>query len=201
MYRQCALNLRDGRVVLCTNETLTNIDYYAISEKVAKAIESGILNRKEVIAKVKGKLLTSQEEWDALLTKKTTQNVRHSDIKAEDAERSETRIEKEDVETEFDMEIPGEIPEPAPAPDPAPAPAPALAPAQPQNPAPTTSAPATQVQEVPDPATSPAPAPKVTNKGGSKRGKKTEQNPFEAKPSVAADQPNAEGDGLDGLGE
>ena len=160
MYRQCALNLRDGRVVLCTNETLTNIDYYAISEKVAKAIESGILNRKEVIAKVKGKLLTSQEEWDALLTKKTTQNVRHSDIKAEDAERSETRIEKEDVETEFDMEIPGETPAPAPA-----------------------------------------PAPKATNKGGSKRGKKAEQNPFEAQPSAAADQPNAEGDGLDGLGE
>ena len=108
MHRQYAINLRDGRVVLCTRETLTNIDYYAISEKVARAIENGILDRKEVVAKVKGKLLTSQEEWDALLTKKTTQNVRHSDIKPEDAEKSETRIEKEDVTSEFDMEIPAD---------------------------------------------------------------------------------------------
>lgn len=108
MHRQYAINLRDGRVVLCTRETLTNIDYYAISEKVAFAIENGVLDRKEVISKVKGKLLTSQEEWDALLTKKTTQNVRHSDIKPEDSEKSETKIEKEDVKSEFDMEIPGE---------------------------------------------------------------------------------------------
>ena len=108
MHRQYAINLRDGRVVLCTRETLTNIDYYAISEKVAFAIENGVLDRKEVISKVKGKLLTSQDEWDALLTKKTTQNVRHSDIKPEDSEKSETKIEKEDVKSEFDMEIPGE---------------------------------------------------------------------------------------------
>jgi len=106
MYRQYAINLRDGRVVLCTRETLANIDYYAISEKVAFAIENGVLDRNEVISKVKGKLLTSQDEWDALLTKKTTQNVRHSDIKPEDAEKSETKIEKEDVSSEFDMDIP-----------------------------------------------------------------------------------------------
>jgi len=113
MNRQFAINLRDGRVVLCTRETLTNIDYYAISEKVARAIEDGILDRSEVIAKVKGKLLTNQEEWDALLTKKTTQNIRHSDIRPEDAEKSETRIEKDEVKEEFDMPIPGED---APAP-------------------------------------------------------------------------------------
>lgn len=117
MYRQYAINLRDGRVVLCTRETLANIDYYAISEKVAFAIENGVIDRKEVISKVKGKLLTSQEEWDALLTKKTTQNVRHSEIKPEDAEKSETKIEKEDVSSEFDMDIPGsDGGEPAPKP-------------------------------------------------------------------------------------
>lgn len=110
MNRQFAINLRDGRVVLCTRETLANIDYYAISEKVAMAIENGLIDRKEVIAKVKGKLLTNQEEWDALLTKKTTQNVRHTDIKPEDAEKSETRIDKEDVKDEFDMDVPGEKP-------------------------------------------------------------------------------------------
>ena len=106
--RQYAINLRDGRVVLCTRETLTNIDYYAISEKVALAIENGILDRNLVIAKVKGKLLTSDKEWDALLTQKTTQNVRRSDINPESAEKSETVIPKEEVTAEFDMEIPGE---------------------------------------------------------------------------------------------
>ena len=162
MNRQFAINLRDGRVVLCTRETLLNIDYYAISEKVAMALESGLLNRKEVIAKIKGKLLTNQEEWDALLEKKTTQNVRHSDIKPETTEVSETRIEKEEVKEEFDMPIPA-------------APAPA--------------------------APAPAPAPKATNHGGGKRGKKSEQNPFEAQQPAAADAGNGDGEGLEGLGE
>lgn len=106
MNRQFAINLRDGRVVLCTRETLANIDYYAISERVAIAIESGVVDRRDVISKIKGKLLTNQEEWDALLLKKTTQNVRHSEINAESSEKSETRIEKEDVKEEFDMSIP-----------------------------------------------------------------------------------------------
>ncbi len=112
--RQYAINLRDGRVVLCTRETLTNIDYYAISEKVALAIENGILDRKLVIAKVKGKLLTNEKEWDALLTQKTTQNVRRSDINPDSTEKSETVIPKEEVTAEFDMEIPGEEVEVAP---------------------------------------------------------------------------------------
>lgn len=106
--RQYAINLRDGRVVLCTRETLTNIDYYAISSKVALAIENGVLDRKEVIAKVKGKLLTSDKEWDSLLTQKTTQNVRRSDINPDATEKSETTIPKEEVKCEFDMPIPGE---------------------------------------------------------------------------------------------
>ena len=106
--RQYAINLRDGRVVLCTRETLTNIDYYAISEKVALAIENGVLDRKLVIAKVKGKLLTSDKEWDALLSQKTTQNVRRSDINPESTEKSETTIPKEEVAEVFDMPIPGE---------------------------------------------------------------------------------------------
>lgn len=106
--RQYAINLRDGRVVLCTRETLTNIDYYAVSEKVALAIENGVLDRKLVIAKVKGKLLTSDKEWDALLSQKTTQNVRRSDINPESTEKSETTIPKEEVAEEFDMPIPGE---------------------------------------------------------------------------------------------
>ena len=106
--RQYAINLRDGRVVLCTRETLTNIDYYAISEKVALAIENGIIDRKLVIAKVKGKLLTSDKEWDALLSQKTTQNVRRSDINPESTEKSETTIPKKEVAEEFDMPIPGE---------------------------------------------------------------------------------------------
>lgn len=184
MNRQFAINLRDGRVVLCTRETLLNIDYYAISEKVAMALESGLLNRKEVIAKIKGKLLTNQEEWDALLEKKTTQNVRHSDIKPETTEVSETRIEKEEVKEEFDMPIPG-------AAAPAPAPAPAQAPA-PQVQVPDATAPA---------APAPAPAPKVTNHGGGKRGNKSEQNPFEAQQPAAADAGNGDGEGLEGLGE
>lgn len=173
MNRQFAINLRDGRVVLCTRETLLNIDYYAISEKVAMALESGLLNRKEVIAKIKGKLLTNQEEWDALLEKKTTQNVRHSDIKPETTEVSETRIEKEEVKEEFDMPIPGDAAPAAPAQAPATAPAPAPAPA----------------------------APKATNHGGGKRGKKSEQNPFEAQQPAAADAGNGDGEGLEGLGE
>lgn len=106
--RQYAINLRDGRVVLCTRETLANIDYYAISEKVATAIESGKLDRKLVISKIKGKLLTNEKEWDSLLMQKTTQNVRHSDINTETTEQSETKIEKEEVSAEFDMPIPGE---------------------------------------------------------------------------------------------
>ena len=123
-----------------------------------------MLNRKEVIAKIKGKLLTNQEEWDALLEKKTTQNVRHSDIKPETTEVSETRIEKEEVKEEFDMPIPG-----------------AAAPAA--------------------PAPAPAPAQKATNHGGGKRGKKSEQNPFEAQQPAAADAGNGDGEGLEGLGE
>lgn len=198
MNRQFAINLRDGRVVLCTRETLLNIDYYAISEKVAMALESGLLNRKEVIAKIKGKLLTNQEEWDALLEKKTTQNVRHSDIKPETTEVSETRIEKEEVKEEFDMPIPGASAPAAPALAPAPAPAPAPALAAPA-PAP---APQVQVPAAPAPAApAPAPAPKATNHGGGKRGKKSEQNPFEAHQPAAADAGNGDGEGLEGLGE
>lgn len=106
--RQYAINLRDGRVVLCTRETLANIDYYAISERVALAIENGALDRTTVIAKVKGKLLTSEKEWDALLAQKTTQNVRRSDISPDSTEKSETAIPKEEIKTEFDMPIPGE---------------------------------------------------------------------------------------------
>ena len=106
--RQFAINLRDGRVVLCTRETLANIDYYAISSKVAHAIETGVLDRKDIIAKVKGKLMTSQDEWDALLTQKTTQNIRHSTIDPADTEKSETVIAESDVKGEFDMDLPGE---------------------------------------------------------------------------------------------
>ena len=113
MNRQYAINLRDGRVVLCTRETLANIDYYAISERVAQAVESGLLDRAEVIAKVKGKLLTSEKEWDELLAQKTTQNIRHSPISVDTAEKSETAIQKEDVKAEFDMPIPGEAAKPA----------------------------------------------------------------------------------------
>lgn len=103
---QYAINLRDGRVILCTRETLANIDYYAISERVAFAIENGELDKNEVIAKIKGKLLTNQEEWDALLEKKTTQNVRHSPLSPETSEPIETKIEKSEVSEEFDMAVP-----------------------------------------------------------------------------------------------
>ena len=110
MNRQFAINLRDGRVVLCTRETFANIDYYAISEKVALAIESGVLDRMDVVAKVKGKLLTSEKEWDSLLQQKTTQNMRHSPISVDTAEKSETVIAKDEVKDEFDMPVPEEEP-------------------------------------------------------------------------------------------
>lgn len=106
MTQQYAINLRDGRVILCTRETLANIDYHAISERVAVALEDGTLDKKEVIAKVKGKLLTCPEEWDRLLEEKTTQNMRQSPLKRGDAEPPEAQVKKEEVKDEFDMEIP-----------------------------------------------------------------------------------------------
>lgn len=105
MNRQYGINLRDGRVVLCTRETLANIDYYAISERVAVAIENGTLDRMDVVAKVKGKLMTNESEWDALLSRKTSQNMRHSEINVDTTDRSETAISKDEVNGEFDMSV------------------------------------------------------------------------------------------------
>lgn len=105
MLRQFAINMRDGRVVLCTRETLANIDYYAITERVAYAIENGILDRQEVVAKITSSLRTDQVEWDKFINQKVTQNVRVSPISVETAERSETAISKDEVKREFDIPV------------------------------------------------------------------------------------------------
>ncbi len=110
MNRQYAINLCDGRVVLCTRETLQNVDYAAISEKVALAVESGALSRKEVMAKIAGLRQSSSQGWDAILEKQATQNMRKSPITVEETEKSETSVSKAEVKDEFDMEVPDDKP-------------------------------------------------------------------------------------------
>ncbi len=113
MNRQYAINLCDGRVVLCTRETLQNVDYAAISEKVALAVESGALSRKEVMAKIAGLRQSSSQGWDAILEKQATQNMRKSPITVEETEKSETSVSKAEVKDEFDMEVPDDKPKAA----------------------------------------------------------------------------------------
>ena len=106
MTRQFAINLCDGRVVLCTRETLQNVDYAAISEKVALAVEDGVISRQEVMAKIAGQRQSSSQGWDAILEKQATKNMRKSPITVEEAEKSETSVTKAEVKDEFDMEVP-----------------------------------------------------------------------------------------------
>ena len=105
-----AINLRDGRVVLCTNETITQIDYYLISEKVAVAIENGVLDKTEVITRIKQGFFANPAAWDEMLEQKVATNVRKSQIPLDQAEAAETRVDTTGKQT-FDMDIPDDKPE------------------------------------------------------------------------------------------
>ena len=101
--RHYMINMTDGRLILYTKQAANQINYYPISEAAAKAIASGKISKKEVIAKIKAHLLDNQDAWDDLLKKKTAMNVRKSTLTPEDTEGAETSPDETDVTQEFDL--------------------------------------------------------------------------------------------------
>ena len=107
------INMRDGRLILFTKQAIRQVDYHPISYEVAVAIEDGSVTAMEVVSRIKANLLNNQDEWDDLLKRKTTMNMRKSTLTPDDAEGLETSASAEDMQGAFDM--PNEAP-PPPAP-------------------------------------------------------------------------------------
>ena len=104
------INMRDGRLILFTKQAIRQVDYHPISHEVAVAIEDGSVTAMEVVSRIKANLLNNQDEWDDLLKRKTTMNMRKSTLTPDDAEGLETSASAEDMQGAFDM--PNEAPPP-----------------------------------------------------------------------------------------
>lgn len=100
------INMRDGRVILYTDQAARQVDYHSISEEVAKAIDDGRLTSETVIARIKANLINNQDAWDDLLKKKTTTNVHRSTLTRADSEGTGTTPSAEAAGEEFNMEVP-----------------------------------------------------------------------------------------------
>ena len=100
------INMRDGRVILYTDQAARQVDYHSISEEVAKAIDDGRLTSETVIARIKANLINNQDAWDDLLKKKTTTNVHRSTLTRADSEGTGTTPSAEAAGDEFNMEVP-----------------------------------------------------------------------------------------------
>lgn len=100
--QQYAINLRDNRVVLCTRETLNNIDYRLISQKTAFAIRDGKASAKSVVEDIKSRLRNS-EDWGSIIEKRSSQNIAYSQLTREDVEKAQTSIEDVEGREVFDI--------------------------------------------------------------------------------------------------
>lgn len=100
------INMRDGRVILYTDQAARQVDYHSISEEVAKAIDDGRLTSETVIARIKANLINNQDAWDDLLKKKTTTNVHRSTLTRDDSEGTGTTPSAEEAGEEFNMDVP-----------------------------------------------------------------------------------------------
>ncbi len=101
--RQFAINIRDGRIVLCTSETLNNIDYCPISEDLVLAVKNGKLDRNVVIQKIKGILRSDPDSFDDFYKSRRAQNVHRSEITRDTIEKFQTIVQPSEVKGQFSL--------------------------------------------------------------------------------------------------
>lgn len=106
--RHYLINMVDGRVILYTKQAVRQINYHPISPKIALAVTEKRIDWKDVVSRIKAKLINNQDAWDDLLKKKTTMNTRKTVLNTDDSEGSETIPEDKEVSEEFDMPVGGE---------------------------------------------------------------------------------------------
>lgn len=100
--QQYAINLRDYRIVLCTRETLNNIDYHLITKKVAYAIRDKKVKAKDIVEEIKRSLMANGN-WSDIMEKKASQNIAHSQLTRENIEAAQTSISEVETGDVFDI--------------------------------------------------------------------------------------------------
>ena len=112
--RYYAMNLYDGRIAIATRELLTNPDYRIVSERIAREIESGKLDFKQVAFQLRQKDSMNPAELLKRAEQEKVKNLRPSVVTRENVEQFETKLSDQEIGDVFDGE-PGTSSAPAPA--------------------------------------------------------------------------------------
>ena len=112
--RYYAMNLYDGRIAIVTRELLTNPDYRVVSERIAREIESGKLDWKDVAFQLRQRDSMNPSELLKRAEQEKVKNLRPSVVTRENVEQFETKISQNEVGEVFDGDggVPSD-PEPA----------------------------------------------------------------------------------------
>ena len=111
--RYYAMNLYDGRIAIATRELLTNPDYRMVSERIAREVESGKLDFKEVAFQLRQKDSMNPSELLKRAEQEKVKNLRPSVVTRENVEQFETKLSEQEIGEVFDGE-PGMSSAPAP---------------------------------------------------------------------------------------
>ena len=100
--RYYAMNLYDGRIAIVTRELLTNPDYRVVSERIAREIESGKLDWKDVAFQLRQRDSMNPSELLKRAEQEKVKNLRPSVVTRENVEQFETKISQNEVGEVFD---------------------------------------------------------------------------------------------------
>ena len=100
--RYYAMNLYDGRIAIVTRELLSNPDYRVVSERLAREIESGKQDWKDVAFQLRQRDSMNPSKLLKRAEQEKVKNLRPSVVTRENVEQFETKIDKSEVGDVFD---------------------------------------------------------------------------------------------------
>lgn len=95
--RYFAMSLVDGRIVIATRELLTNPDYRIVAESVAREVESGKRNWRELAYELRQRDNLNPAELIKRAEQEKVKNHRPSVVTRENVEQFETNISEDEI--------------------------------------------------------------------------------------------------------
>lgn len=100
--RYYTMNLLDGRIIVATRETLTNPDYRMISDRIAKQVESGERDWRQLALKIRQSEAMKQEELMKRAEQEKIKNVHPTRLTRDNVQQFESILEPEEIGEVFD---------------------------------------------------------------------------------------------------
>lgn len=101
-----AINLFDGRIILCTKESENNVDYVRISKKTVSGIKDKKFSVKDVVDQInkKRQLSMTMDNWSEYVEKRNHMNVRVTPLNLTDLEGIQTDVDEDPNAFDFESE-------------------------------------------------------------------------------------------------